>query len=144
MSTGSSIGNVFGSMGSGIATVGGPVGAGIGAAFSVLGGIIGMGTQIRDKKREEEERQRQLEEAQRKQAGLEDRSQADAMSGSGERAQTASPTQAPAQPEQRATAPIAGMEQPGQPQQPQQAAIMGAELASVFAGLRPGGGGFFA
>lgn len=140
MSTGSSIGNVFGSMGSGVATVGGPVGMGVGAAFSVLGGIIGMGAQIKQKKREEEERKRQLAEAQRKKVG--DEAQALAGPSTNERPEAASLGQAPSQPEQQVTAPQ-GQEQT-ETQQPQQAAVMGSELASVFAGLKPGGGGFFA
>ncbi len=143
MSTGSQIGNVFGSLGSGVATVGGPVGAGIGAAFSVLGGIIGMGSQIGQKKREEEKRKRELAEAMRRKGAAE--AQELGESGSNERTQTATPATEPAQPEQLGTAAInTQQQQEGQAQLPQQAAVMGLELANVFAGLKPGAGGFFA
>lgn len=144
MSTASKIGNVFGSAGSGVASFGGPVGMGIGTAFSALGGIIGMGAQIRQRKREEEERKRQLEEAQRKQLGDEARAAGEQSS---QQTQRATPTQAPMgkEPQQQGTGvPGQPQAQDGEPQQPQRAAVMGQELANVFAGLKPGGGGFYA
>lgn len=142
MSTASQIGSVFGSLGSGVATVGGPVGTGIGAGFSVLGSIIGLGGKIKDRKREEEEKRKQLEEAQRKAIG--DQGQQEAEAQSQQTTRTKQGQLQGGQAEQRSTQPGGFIQDALAPQQePQKEQIMGPELSDVFAGLRPGGGGFF-
>jgi hypothetical protein len=146
MTTGSQIGNVFGSLGSGIATAGGPnpITMGIGAAFSVLGGIIGLGGNIRQKKKEEAERRRQLEEAQRKALGEQAQQQGEALAPATERTAQAQLPLTGAQPQQRTTEAQGfqtGYPLPGQNEQ--ESRVLGPELADVFSGLRPGGGGFY-
>ncbi len=146
MAVGSQIGNVFGSLGSGIATAGGPnpITMGLGAALSVFGSALTFGSQIREKKKEEEERKRQLEEAQRKALGEQGQQQAEAQAPSTERAPQAQLPLVGAQPQQRTTEAQGfqtGYPLPGQNEQ--ESRVLGPELADVFSGLRPGGGGFY-
>jgi hypothetical protein len=116
---------------------------GIGAGFSVLSSIIGMGGQIRQRKREEEERRKQLEEAQRKAIGEQGQQQAEAQSQDTTR--TSQKQIQGGEAEQRSTQPTGFIQDAlAQPQDEQQSQVMGPELSNVFAGLRPGGGGFFA
>ena len=101
-----------------------------------------MAGQIKDKKREEEERQKQLEEAQRKAIGDQGRQEADAQSSDSARTEQKQIQGGAA--EQRSTQPGGFIQEALAPQQePQKEQVMGPELSDVFAGLRPGGGGFF-
>jgi type II secretory pathway pseudopilin PulG len=117
---------------------------GIGAALSVFGSALTFGSQIREKKKEEEERKRQLEEAQRKALGEQGQQQAEAQAPSTERAPQAQLPLVGAQPQQRTTEAQGfqtGYPLPGQNEQ--ESRVLGPELADVFSGLRPGGGGFY-
>lgn len=148
MSTGSDIGGVFGSLGSGVATFGGPIGAAAGAGFSVLGGLIGLGAKIRQRKREEEQQRKLLEEAQRRELAMEGQQTAEAAGQKTDRPQQAQieaqKPEAQVQVKQQTAKP--GPVEPDQQntQSMAQQQLLSPELQQMLAGLRPGGGGFYA
>jgi hypothetical protein len=145
MSTTSKIGSVFNSLGTGVSAAG-PFGAIAGAALSTIGSLVGIGGQIQDRRKEEEEQKRLLEEAKRK--AMIDQAQGAAQ----DKSQSPRPQQAqiePTTPQQQAATSPAGPEiaPPAQPTDTSQGLaqeqLLSPEIRQMLAGLRQGGGGFY-